>query len=282
MANKGRTTAWRKCKASVTGFLLLGQFALAQDRYFPPPISVLRLDTPALTVQPTGGLGKRVFEAAIAGSDETSSVPQTARSLPPPAVLGMPVLVAPARPVELLALPLTQAKTRIRPTASAQGKDAAQRPRPIESGEDQPILVTIKIDPPGSSELFRLESEAHWRERMRRDARQNYPFTRLDFPESGRPSALENTMAREWPLRMQLVEPNYLCYRRLFFEDINTERYGWDLGVLQPFASVGSFYWNLGALPLRLLATPVRNYECNGGYYLPGDPVPYMIYPPLR
>jgi hypothetical protein len=163
-----------------------------------------------------------------------------------------------------------------------QARVPLPRPRQEDGSEDQPILVTIKIDTPGPSELFRLETEADWRERMRRDAKQNYPFNRLDFPESRKLTPLENEIKRNWPMRFQFAEPNYLCYRRLFFEDINTERYGWDLGVLQPVASAGSYVWNLGLLPLRLLQTPFRNYECNTGYCLPGDPVPYMLYPPLR
>lgn len=142
--------------------------------------------------------------------------------------------------------------------------------------------MTIKVDPPGPSELFRLESEMDWRERMRRDARQTSPFSRLEFPEGPRARATQTGIIRTWPLQTEFVEPNYLCHRRLFFEEINTERYGWSLGVLQPFASVGVYHGNLAALPFRLLAAPYPSYECSAGYCLPGDPVPYLLLPPLR
>ena len=38
------------------------------------------------------------------------------------------------------------------------------------------------------------------------------------------------------------VEPNYVCYNRLYFEQINAERYGWDLGFVAPFISAGEFF----------------------------------------
>ena len=76
------------------------------------------------------------------------------------------------------------------------------------------------------------------------------------------------------------VEPNYVCYGRLLFEAKNFDRYGWDLGLVTPVVSAGMFYFDVATLPYHLFTDPCRHCECSAGYCLPGDPVPYLIYPP--
>jgi hypothetical protein len=85
---------------------------------------------------------------------------------------------------------------------------------------------------------------------------------------------------RGWPTLPEYVEPAYVCYGRLFFEQINSERYGWDFGLVHPLISAGIFYWDVATLPYHLGTEPLRCYECNAGYYLPGDPAPLLLYPP--
>ena len=53
-----------------------------------------------------------------------------------------------------------------------------------------------------------------------------------------------------------------------------------DLGFVQPFVSTAEFYWDLATLPYHFWTNPCRCYECSSGYCLPGDPVPYLLYPP--
>jgi len=79
---------------------------------------------------------------------------------------------------------------------------------------------------------------------------------------------------------MTEVEPNYVIYRRLFFEDKNSERYGWELGMLQPLVSLGKFVGDTVTLPYKFAEFPRLRYDSSAGLCLPGDPVPYMIYPP--
>ena len=76
------------------------------------------------------------------------------------------------------------------------------------------------------------------------------------------------------------AEPAYVCFKRLLFEEKNAERYGWDLGVIHPFVSTAAFYWDVATLPYHLFTAPCRKFECSAGYCLPGDPVPYLLYPP--
>jgi hypothetical protein len=153
---------------------------------------------------------------------------------------------------------------------------AAQAPAraPHEEFEYQ-----ISLEPPGPRRLFQLESEKDLHERMRQEARERPSPERIGFPEEpvvtgGAP------VFRTYPTGRVVAEPNYVCYERLLFEEKNSERYGWDLGFIQPLVSAGAFYWDVVTLPYHVATAPCRCYECNAGYCLPGDAVPYLAYPP--
>src|SRR5262249_53256726 len=116
-------------------------------------------------------------------------------------------------------------------------------------------------------------------ERMRQEARQRPIPERVAFPEE--PTVTGGApIFRPFPSSWLFVEPNYTCYGRLGFEQKNLERYGWDLWFVTPFVSAGAVYWDLVTLPLHAFTCPFRRCECNAGYCLPGDPVPFALYPP--
>jgi hypothetical protein len=147
--------------------------------------------------------------------------------------------------------------------------------------EDQ--TYQVQLEPPGPLRLFRLESEKALRERMRQEVRERtppgLPPERLVFPEE--PVITRQPYAgRAFPPGNLSVEPIYLCYGRLYFEQKNSERFGWDLGPLQPLLSATAFYWDLAMLPYHMATAPCQQYECSAGYCLPGDPVPFLLYPP--
>jgi hypothetical protein len=145
---------------------------------------------------------------------------------------------------------------------------------PSEEGE-----VQIQLSPPGPDRIFgRRDSERSLQVRMQQEVRQQKRQP-IDFPDEPILST-QRYAGRVFPPMTETVEPNYLCYERLYFEDKNSERYGWDLGFIQPFVSAGIFFWDTATLPYRLATEPCRHFECNSGYCLPGDPVPYLLYPP--
>jgi hypothetical protein len=146
--------------------------------------------------------------------------------------------------------------------------------QPDESEEHR-----VQLAPPGPERLFRLESEKSLQERMRQEARQRPTLERITFPDEPVLST-ESYAARVFPPAREVVEPNYVCYKRLLFEQKNLERYGWDLGFITPFVSAGKFYWDVVWMPYHIWTAPCRCYECSAGYCLPGDPVPLLIYPP--
>jgi hypothetical protein len=128
----------------------------------------------------------------------------------------------------------------------------------------------------GPEVLFRLESE----EEMRRRIRQERKGQRVEFPDSRIILSKTPFAPRDWDVMEEAVEPYYSVYRRLYFEQINAERYGWDYGFFAPLIAVGTFYFDFASLPFQFFCEPCRRYEYNSGLCLPGDPVPLYLYPP--
>ena len=82
---------------------------------------------------------------------------------------------------------------------------------------------------------------------------------------------------RSFEPRNVRVEPNYVIYRRLLFQQNNFERYGWDLGPLSPGFELGTYYYDLVMLPYHIGSNTCRYCDTSAGKALPGDPVPLMI-----
>jgi hypothetical protein len=159
-----------------------------------------------------------------------------------------------------------------------QGPQATDQQQGGAYSEQEPEY-TIQLEPPGPDRLFRLESEKTFQERMRQEARGRPTLERIVFPDEPVLST-EPYTGRVFPPAKEIVEPNYVCYCRLYFEQLNMERYGWDLGFIAPFVSAGKFFWDVAWLPYHLGTEPCRKFECSAGYCLPGDPVPLLLYPP--
>jgi hypothetical protein len=186
----------------------------------------------------------------------------------------------PAQPASVsepvtLPIPGAQEQSGVRPVAwQASGIGAIAG----SGGSDEQDERRIQLEPPGPERLFRLESEARLKDRIRQEGRLPGTFYRVSFPEQP-PAPSGPGLERHWAQMHEKVEPNYVCYKRLYFEEKNSERYGWDLGILQPFVSLGHFYFDTALLPYKMGTEPCRIYDSNAGYCLPGDPVPYQLYP---
>jgi hypothetical protein len=145
--------------------------------------------------------------------------------------------------------------------------------------EEKQAEQTIQLDPPGPERLFRLESENALQERWRQELWTHRPGDRQIYPDEPILTR-EKYYGRNWQSRTLFVEPNYLCYKRLLFEQPNFERYGWDLGPVGTALSPLAFFGDVVTLPYHAFTDPFRCCECNAGYCLPGDPVPLLLYPP--
>lgn len=138
---------------------------------------------------------------------------------------------------------------------------------------------TIQLEPPGPDRVFRLESEDALKERWRQELQATRPGDRQPYPDEPILTR-EKYYGRNWQARTLSVEPNYLVYDRLYFEQPNFERYGWDLGPVSTALSPLAFFLDVAFLPYHAATDPWRRFEANAGYCLPGDPVPLLLYPP--
>jgi len=74
-------------------------------------------------------------------------------------------------------------------------------------------------------------------------------------------------------------EAPQLKYNPLYFEDPQLERYGNEIGILQPFLSGARFYATIPTLPYQMLSegNSVCHTVYDFGYGRPGDCVPYAL-----
>jgi hypothetical protein len=144
---------------------------------------------------------------------------------------------------------------------------------------EQPAPYTIQLEPPSIYRVaISVESDAQLQERIRQENRERKIPERVVFPNDPVISTETYQGRRFYPTRME-VAPYYLCHGRLYFQQINFERYGWDLGAFSPLFSGIAFLYDFVTWPYHLATEPCRRFEYNNGWCLPGDPVPLLLYP---
>ena len=158
----------------------------------------------------------------------------------------------------------------ITPVVHLQPKAPVPQPRKPEDSQE-PI---VRLELPGPQRLFTRESEAQFFERLAQDIRKQ-PGARAIFPEE--PTVSKQAVTRlpfprrdpitrqPFALQEKSVEPFYVCHGRLYFEQPNFERAGWNFGVLQPAISLGTFYYDLALLPYHACSDLHNRYECSAG-----------------
>ena len=144
----------------------------------------------------------------------------------------------------------------------------------VSSGEYQYL-----VQPPGPDKLFTRDSEAAFMERLQQEWRDNGHKDRLIFPDEPVIST-QAYAGRSWPQYNEVVEPYFVAHNRLMFQQINYERYGWDMGIIDPPLSAGMFFADVVMLPYHAFTDPFRRFDTGAGYCLPGDPTPLLLYPP--
>jgi hypothetical protein len=163
-------------------------------------------------------------------------------------------------------------------TAAFQAPEQGKTGSPVPESATLPPSATNTV-PPEISEIG-VKTEAD----LRRDIdAEVVKYHESDifrkFPSEYKPLTENPYQPRAFAPMCEQVEPFYVCYGRLYFENKNTDRYGWDMGVLQPLVSTAIFYKDLAMFPYNFGTRPCQRFEADAGYCLPGDPVPYLIYP---
>ena len=146
--------------------------------------------------------------------------------------------------------------------------------------DDERPEFQVQVDPPGIERLGRLDSDRKLEERIRQETLERTKNEQIVFPE-------EPILSRDpyrgrvglWPTREMVVEPYHVAYQKLFFQQVNVERFGWDLGPITPLLCSGKFLFDLATVPMKIGARPCER-DASTGYPLPGDPVPLLLYPP--
>ncbi len=138
----------------------------------------------------------------------------------------------------------------------------------------------IQLEPPDIERVaLSLQSDEALRERIRQEQRERTPPERVVFPESP-VLTTETYHGRSWEPSKLVVEPYYVIHRKLYFQQPNFERYGWDLGPITPVLESLAFLSDFVTFPYQVGTDPFRIMDSGAGYCLPGDPVPLLLYPP--
>lgn len=159
------------------------------------------------------------------------------------------------------------------PVPTAPAITQVQRVR--APGEDR-VEPYVRTELPGPQRLFTRESEADFFDRISKEMLKQPGMNRAVFPESSILSR-EPYKRRDFPEMVEVVEPSYVCHRRLYFEQPNFERIGYNFGVLQPAICLGVFYYDMALLPYHVWTDVHDRGECNVGKCLPGDPAPLLV-----
>ena len=220
------------------------------------------MTTPPGTVPPGTAPGKATPGTVPPGKDP-GTLPKGAPGTIPGT--GIPL---PGVPVPAPAVP---------PGVGAAPGDVLPGARPAQD----PYEAYIRLEPPGRERLFgQRDTERELEERMRQERRDSpTPGDPIQFPP--KPELTDKPYEpRQFAPMTELREPDYVVYRRLYFEEKNSERYGWDLGIAQPAVSTLAFFRDTLLFPHNFASYPCRRFDTNAGKCLPGDPLPYILYPP--
>jgi hypothetical protein len=121
--------------------------------------------------------------------------------------------------------------------------------------------------PPTANELYRVENETALLERIRQEKRGEGEFP-TEKPITG------SILPRNFTASVATEFPSYVVYQPLYFQQVNVERYGWELGVFQPLVSQAQFYGDVLLFPYKVAVDPPWKCDSNRGYALPGDAEP--------
>jgi hypothetical protein len=262
---------------------LLGAFAagsaLAQQparaTYPPPPASlqpqratapgkVIRFQKPADAVAPVSGAGNEpVAQPAF------------------PAGTGLPTIPVPVQNPAIGRVPVAALGGQ-----KDEDKDKKKDPpvTPVKPPTPEEIAQYTKLESP--ERIFSMPDDEQLQRYIRDKMLKENPTAdpkELRFPVippvGGTAAYVPKTGT--YPPMQVTYDSTYVVHRRLHFEDKNTERYGWDLGIIQPAVSAFLFYKDVFLWPQSLASGCAYGFwDTNAGKCLPGSPTPYLLYPP--
>jgi hypothetical protein len=253
------------------------------------PTPTVSTDAPAAAVDQSAqwtAPGMRPIVETIAPPIKPGPVPPPAAPpVVPPAPPTVSIIQATATaPVGLAPMPVSEMVPPDSALVQAQEPPSVKKidnPKTPGGGD----LYSTKLPP--RDIVFRrrndVELEKAIVEQIRKDLGFNLKDTSLAFPKGekigGDVAYVPKTM--NYPPRQAVMQPLYVVHRRLLFEELNSDRYGWDLGFIQPIVSMAYFYKDVLLLTNNMVSGVAYGfYDTNAGKCSPGTPVPYQLYPP--
>ncbi|QJW95683.1 hypothetical protein [Frigoriglobus tundricola] len=110
-------------------------------------------------------------------------------------------------------------------------------------------------------------------------ADQSFRFPPL--PVVGPPASAYQPKTVTYAPRKLIVEPGFVAHRKLYLEERNAERAGWDFGPMQTLVSAAYFWKGTLTIPQSFASGFVYgHWDTSAGKCLPGSPSPYYLYPP--
>jgi hypothetical protein len=211
---------------------------------------------------PIRPMGKAAVEALSAEGTPNERMLQFPASAAPAPIKGSAVRAVPIKRLQQApaadqsvdrGLPSDATKALEQELASVQLDQASQCPK---SGDIKPInKINLNIKPDAEQAVKgQLPPEC--------------PLDKVAF------------VPRSWAQTDFAWTASALCHKPLYFEDLQTERYGHTWGpFLQPIFSAGHFFVNVPLLPYNMGVEPPGECIYTLGYYRPGSCAPYMLDP---
>jgi len=230
--------------------------------------------------------------------------PQVPGTLLPPNMPRPQLVPADASPYPNRGVP-TQTMTYQKPAGGTAAMPVSQQKLPPKTGGMAGTGVEPTIKPGSSpidtyfqdrSRVFRLDNDEIFNQRIideiqqeakeRRD-RSKAPGDMVAQPGYYAVPPVVSVVPKDATMQPRayaptqlLIEPSCVVLRKLLFEELNAERYGWDLGIVQPVVSTAHFFGDVLLWPARVASNVREAYETSAGKCPPGSPLPYAIYPP--
>jgi hypothetical protein len=256
------------------GLLLGGTSATAQDLSGLPPIP----DPPAVKM-PAGPAPLPLGPAAMPSGSSIILPPATdtphTETHPPRREKTLHFSREPAPSVRTVGTTAPTQRVAIQVTNPPRNRNPRRELQAEES-----VQYTVPTELPSPDRLWKvMQSDKNLMEMIRQEKRSQNIVERIVFPEE-QPISKVAYAGRRWEPLTEEVQPGYVIYQRLLFEQKNAERYGWDIGVIHPLVSALAVYCDVVTLPYHIGVRPLQQFDSSAGYCLPGDPVPLLLYPP--
>lgn len=191
----------------------------------------------------------------------------------------LPPLTVPAVPTAMARLPQDPKPADPKPQdPPKKGDDETTRKEVPKAPDRQPELTKGTL--PTRENVFRLTADAELNARIQKElGNRTDPFP-TPAPLSAEPLVYQ-PKTLTYPAMRANREPNYVVHRRLYFEEPNAERAGWDLGPLQSALSTAYFMKDVVFLPHNVASGLWKNrWDTSAGKCPPGAMTPYYLYPP--